>query len=153
MTRKLLVLVATCAAFMFTAQVADAGQRKEINPTIRATDFWVGGAWTGAWLALAGHVPDGFGFTGTTIGCMATSPMVATVALNRPLTYREAHILMGGCVIPVIGSWLVNEAYNNGWLWAPDEKPVRMASHKKSKTAARPADKVAAKQVEMAAVH
>jgi hypothetical protein len=70
---------------------------------------------------------------GTTIGCAATAPMVATVALNRPLKYREAHILIGSCVIPIIGGWLVNEAYNEGWLVAPDEKPVRKVRHRRHK--------------------
>ena len=42
--------------------------------------------------------------------------------LNRPLTYREAHILIGSCVIPIVGGWLVNEAYNHHVLWAPDER-------------------------------
>jgi hypothetical protein len=51
--------------------------------------------------------------------------------LNRPLKYREAHILVGSCVIPIIGGWLVNEAYNNGILWAPDEEPVRKKSRKR----------------------
>ena len=131
MNRKFVVLAAAFAAFVFTAQAADARQRKEVDPTINATNFWVGGAWTGAYFAMAKPVAPVA--VGTTIGCMATAPMVATVALNRPLKYREAHILMGSCLIPIIGGWLVNEAYNNGWLWAPDEKPVRKARYKKKK--------------------
>jgi hypothetical protein len=51
--------------------------------------------------------------------------MVATVLLKRPLRYREAHMLIAGCVIPVIGSWLVEQAYDNHILWAPDEEPVK----------------------------
>jgi len=164
MYRKFLVLAAVCAAFVFGAQTADAGQRKEINPKINATNFWVGSAWTAGyfainhwdwkWNAAAAGITNAGALTLTTAGCVATSPMVASVLLNRPLTYREAHILIGSCVIPVIGGWLVNEAYNNGWLWAPDEKPVRVAAHGKSKmaaakptqktTAAKPAQKVAA---------
>jgi hypothetical protein len=42
--------------------------------------------------------------------------------LNWPLTYREAHILIGGCVIPIVGGWLVD--------WAPDE-PQPAAMHVK----------------------
>ena len=57
----------------------------------------------------------------STIGCAALSPIVATAVLNRPLTYREAHILIGGCVIPIVGGWLVDQAYENHILWAPDE--------------------------------
>ena len=56
----------------------------------------------------------------TTMGCAAVSPMVATVVLNRPLSYREAHILIGSCVIPIVGGWLVNEAYNANPQWEPE---------------------------------
>jgi hypothetical protein len=167
MSRKFVVLAAVVAAFAFTAQAATAGERKPVNPVIDATNFWVGGAWTAVlfginhwdtkWDAASAGISSGGAIVGTTIGCMATSPMVATVALNRPLSYREAHILMGSCLIPVIGGWVVNEAYNNGWLWAPDERPVRVASHKKSKMAAKPtaktANKLAAAPIEMAAIH
>ena len=70
----------------------------------------------------------------TTVGCAAASPIVATAVLNRPLTYREAHILIGGCVIPIIGGWLVDQAYENHILWAPDEPqraPVRVVHRKR----------------------
>ena len=139
MSRKFVVAAAALAAFVLTAPAASAGQHKKIDPTIDATNFWVGAAWTGAAVAMAKPVAPVI--VGTTIGCMATAPMVATVALNRPLKYREAHILIGSCVVPIIGGWLVNEAYNSGWLWAPDEKPVRVAHHDKKKMAARPAVK------------
>jgi hypothetical protein len=132
MPRKFAILAAGLAAFVFTAQPADAGHRKPIDPTIDATNFWVGTAWTGAAVAMSSPVAPVA--IGTTIGCTATAPMVATVALNRPLKYREAHILIASCVIPFIGGWLVNEAYDNGWLVAPDEKPVRKARlHNKKK--------------------
>lgn len=167
MFRKFVVLAAAVAVFAVTAQAATAAQRKPVDPVIDATNFWVGAAWTAAlfginhwdtkWDAASAGISSTGAIIGTTIGCMATSPMVATVALNRPLKYREAHILMGSCLIPFVGGWVVNEAYNNGWLWAPDEKPVRVASHKKSKMAAKPAaksaNKLAASQMDMVAVH
>ena len=131
MTRKFVVLAATLAAFVLTASAAEAGKRKEIDPTIAWTNFWVGSAWTGAAVAMSSPIAPVA--VGTTLGCAATAPMVATVALNRPLKYREAHILIGSCAIPFIGGWLVNEAYNTGWLWAPDEKPMRKARHKNKK--------------------
>ncbi len=77
-----------------------------------------------------GYAPSGAAATIGTIGCAAASPIVATAVLKRPLTYREAHILIGSCVIPIIGGWLVNEAYNDGWLWAPDEKRARRVRHR-----------------------
>jgi hypothetical protein len=137
MNRMFVVTAAAFAAFVFTAQAADAGQRKPIDPTIDADNFWLGIAWTGAAVAMAKPVAPVV--VGTTFGCMATSPMVATIALKRPLKYREAHILMGSCLIPFVGAWLVNEAYNSGWLWAPDEQPVRVGRHSKKKMAAKPA--------------
>ncbi len=63
----------------------------------------------------------------TGVGCAALSPIVGTAVVNRPLTYREAHMLIADCVIPFIGGWLVNAAYNNHVLWAPDEGPPRTA--------------------------
>jgi hypothetical protein len=131
MSRTFVVIAAAFAAFIFTAQTADARHRKPIDPTIDATNFWVGAAWTGAAIAMTKPIVPVI--AGTTLGCMATSPMVATVALNRPLKYREAHILMGACLIPFVGGWLVNEAYNSGWMWAPDEQPVRKVRHHKKK--------------------
>jgi hypothetical protein len=45
------------------------------------------------------------------MGCTALSPIVPTAVLNRPLTYREAHILIRGCVIPILGGWVVDQAF------------------------------------------
>ena len=147
MNRKFVALAAAFAAFIFTAPMADAGQRKPIDPTINVVSNVVGAGWTagyfainhwewgasGGWDRQAAGISQAGAIVGTTIGCAATSPIVATIVLNRPLTYREAHILVGSCLIPVIGGWLVNEAYNNGWLWAPDEKPVRKVHYRKKK--------------------
>ena len=62
----------------------------------------------------------------------AVSPMLATVLLKRPLTNREAGVLFGSCVIPIVGGWLVNEAYNANPHWEPGYVPVKVA-HKKKK--------------------
>ncbi len=154
MYRGLVALVTALAAFLF-AQSVGASERKPIDPAIDMTANVVGAGWTVGYFAInhwhwkwdagSAGISSAGAIVGTTIGCMATSPIVATVALNRPLTFREAHILMGSCLIPFIGGWLVNEAYNEGWLWAPDEKPVRLAHHKKKKMAAKPVGKTAAR--------
>lgn len=143
MNRNFGILAATLLALFFTAQTADAGQRKPIDPTVNVVSTVVGAGWTAVYFGLnnwhwkwdhsVAGISEGGAMIGTTIGCAATSPIVATAVLNRPLKYREAHILVGSCVIPVIGGWLVNEAYNNGWLWAPDEAPVRKVRHVKRK--------------------
>lgn len=135
MYRKLAILAAFLAAIGFTLQAAEARTRKPVNPTLNAVSTGVGAGWTTGyfainhwrwkWNASAAGISNAGALVGTTFGCMATSPMVATVVLHRPLKYREAHILIADCLIPFVGGWLVNEAYNNGYLWAPDEKPVR----------------------------
>jgi hypothetical protein len=131
MNRKLGIFVALIAAFAITCQSAQAGGRHHINKKIVAVAIGVGAASTAAYFAIGGwHWGNGWnygnGFTRlgaygvTTIGCAAVSPIVATVVLNRPLTQREAHILIGSCVLPLVGGWLVNEAYNDHPEWDPD---------------------------------
>jgi hypothetical protein len=126
---------AAVAAFAFICQDANAGGRRHVDKRVTAVAIGVGAASTATYFAIGGWSGNSWnnasGLTRagawglTTMGCAAVSPMVATVVLKRPLTYREAHILIGSCVIPIFGGWLVNEAYNSGVLWAPDEKPVR----------------------------
>jgi hypothetical protein len=134
MIRKFAVFVAALAAFAFVAQTAEAGGRKRVDPRLTATAIGVGAASTATYFALNNwHWKWDSGRSGitslgayglTTLGCAAVSPIVGTVVMNRPLKYREAHILVGSCVVPLVGGWLVNEAYNAGLLWAPDEQPA-----------------------------
>ena len=131
MNRKLALIAAVVAAFAFTSQGAQAGGRHHVDKRIAAVAIGVGAASTAAFFAINDWRwhgwNNGSGLTRlgawgvTTIGCAAVSPMVATVVLNRPLTQREAHILIGSCVIPIVGGWLVNEAYeaHPGWEPAP----------------------------------
>ncbi len=44
----------------------------------------------------------------TTGACMVATPFVYTVAVNRPLTYREVYMGMADCIVPFVGSYLVN---------------------------------------------
>jgi len=126
MNRKLVVFAAVMAAVAFACQSANAGERKEIDPRITGTAIGVGVASTAAYFAIKGNSHWGrpnWGAWGiSAYGCAVVSPIVATVVLNRPLSYREAHILIGSCVVPLVGGWVVNEAYNAHILWAPDEK-------------------------------
>lgn len=144
MNRKLAFLVAAVAAFAFTVQAADARSRHRVDKRIKAVSIGVGAASTAAYFAINDWKWDGWnnasGLTrlgawgSLTMGCAALSPMVATAVLKRPLKYREAHILIGSCVIPVVGGWLVNEAYNAHLLWAPDEQVV-VKKHRKKRRA------------------
>lgn len=131
MNRKLALFAAMIAVFAFTSQAADAHGRKHVSKRLTAVSIGVGAASTAAYFGINDWRTNGWnnssGLTQwgawgiTTLGCAAVSPIVATMVLNRPLRYREAHILVGSCVVPIIGGWLVNEAYNAGWMTAPDE--------------------------------
>ena len=72
---------------------------------------WNRGATRGAWIGSAGA------YALTTGGCMAVSPMLGTVVLGRPLTAREAHVLMGGCLIPIVGGYIVNAIWDANPQW------------------------------------
>jgi hypothetical protein len=137
-------LVAALAVLAFSAPTANAESGRRVDHRITAVAIGVGTASSAGYFALndwhfnhwnsARHGVTSFGAWGlTTVGCAALSPIVATAVLNRPLTYREAHILVASCFIPVIGGWLVNEAYNNHILWAPDEQPAPKPHRKRAK--------------------
>lgn len=83
--------------------------------------YWSLNDWHWKWDAARHGITAAGAWGLTTMGCAALSPIVATAVLNRPLSYREAHMLIAGCVIPIVGSWLVDQAYENHILWAPDE--------------------------------
>ena len=151
MFRKLL-LAAVAAVFAFGLHSAEAGTTSPRDrTTLDVVGTGVGLGMTAGFFALNdGHwkwdsARHGITVAGamvlTTVGCMALSPIVATAVLNRPLTYREAHVLIGGCIIPVIGGWLIDQAYENHILWAPDEPQAKAAvvqvKHHKKYVAAR----------------
>ncbi|AXK79153.1 hypothetical protein DW352_00645 [Pseudolabrys taiwanensis] len=148
MNRKLAVFVAALAAFAFVTQAAEAGGRRKVDPRLSATAVGVGAAstaayfafnnWNWKWDSARAGVTSMGAYAITTVGCAALSPIVGTAVMHRPLTYREAHILVGSCLIPVVGGWLVNEAYNEGILWAPDEQqPVAVKKHRKRHVATK----------------
>ena len=131
MYRKVAFVVAAVAALALSYAPANAGGRHKDKVVMDATSIGVGAGMTAAYFALNDwnwkwdSARNGITATGafaiTTIGCAALSPFVASAVLKRPLKYREAHELIAGCVIPVIGSWLVDQAYDHHILWAPDE--------------------------------
>lgn len=131
MYRKVAFVVAAVAALALSYAPANAGSRHKDKVVLDATAIGVGAASTAAYFAFndwnwkwdssrAGITSLG-AMVGTSIGCAALSPFVASAVLKRPLKYREAHELIAGCIIPVIGGWLVDQAYDNHILWAPDE--------------------------------
>lgn len=127
--------VAAAVATLSLVQAADAQPRRHrIDPRVDAAGIGVGVASTVAFLALngwhlkRGHATTALGtngaFIATTAGCIVFSPMVATVLVHRPLTYREAHVLTAGCLVPFVGSWLVNQAYDAHPEWAAFDGPA-----------------------------
>jgi hypothetical protein len=135
------MLAAAIAAFVFTCQGADAHWRKHhVDKRLAAVSIGVGAASTAAFFSInnwkfdhwhASSISEVGAYVGTTIGCMAVSPMVATVVLNRPLTMREAHVLAASCILPIVGGWLVNQAYNAHPEWEAGSAPPVVRHHRK----------------------
>lgn len=145
MNRKVAIFAAALMAFAFTAPGAQAGSHRT-DKRLKAVSMGVGAAATAGYFAInhwhwhwdskaAGISMAGASLL-TTIGCAAVSPMVATVVLKRELTLREADVLVGSCVIPIIGGWLVNKAFDAHPEWEAADKPAhkwhkRRRHHKK----------------------
>lgn len=142
MKRTVALAAAVIAAFAFTVQSADAGSRRHVDKRVTAVAIGAGAASTAAYFAIndwkwkwqGGRYMTSLAAWGmTTVGCAAVSPMVATVVLNRPLSNREAGVLLGSCVVPIVGGWLVNEAYNANPSWEPAAKPAKKKAAMKAK--------------------
>ena len=122
------------ATLVLLCQSADARTRRHTtDPRVDAAGFIVGTASTVGYFALRdwkfnangrlhGLTPLG-AMTVTTMGCMAFSPIVGTVMARRELTCREAYARTADCVIPFVGAWLVNRAFDAHPEWEP--KPAR----------------------------
>lgn len=145
MSRALTTVATVIAAFIFTGQSADAQWRKQhVDKRVAVVSLGVGAASTATYLSVnewnADHwnataITQFGAFAGTTIGCMAVAPMLATLVVDRPLTIREAQVLFASCLIPVIGAWLVNQAYDAHPEWEAGEAPPPPAPHHKKRYA------------------
>jgi hypothetical protein len=129
------VAAGVAVALLLMTQSASAGSSKT-DRRITAASIGVGTATTAGYFALRdwklnnGHTRiNGMGPSGAfavmTGGCLALSPIVATVLVQRELTFREAYGLAADCVIPFVGAWLVNKAFDAHPEWEPKAKPVR----------------------------
>jgi hypothetical protein len=144
MNRKFIVFAALVAAFAFACQTAQAhGPRNHDKKKLAAVAIGVGAASTAGFFALnnwrwngwdthgtAGGLTRLGAYGATTIACAAVSPMVGTVVLQRPLTMREAHVLVGSCVVPIVGGLLVNAIWDAHPEWEPAQ-PVHHRRHGK----------------------
>jgi hypothetical protein len=137
MTRALSVLAAVIAVLALFCQTADAGplRRNQTDPRLSAVSFGVGTATTVGFFALRnwqwhnkGKL-NGLGMNGaaivTTGACLALSPIVGTLVVQRELTFREAYALTADCVVPFVGGWLVNKAFDAHPEWEPRKARLR----------------------------
>jgi hypothetical protein len=124
-------------AMALLSQSADARSPRpyRTDPGIQATSIGVGAAATVGFFALrdwrlrgnrrVNGLTAGGAAVVTTAGCLALSPIVGTVLVGRELTYREAYGLTADCVIPFIGAWLVNKAFDAHPEWEAATADIR----------------------------
>jgi hypothetical protein len=117
MKKTLLALAAVLAMFGLIAQsgTANALLLKDRSPNVTAAQLVVGLGTTGAYLALTHRHHSNwnkFRFNAkwyglTTVGCMSLTPILgaAMVGANegRELKSSEVFIMMGDCVVPILG--------------------------------------------------
>lgn len=141
MYRKLLSAAAVILAIGLHSQAVRAEDNPILNflfgrqdPRLTATGIGVGLAATGASYAMTHKhgVPatrfasPGVAFAVTSYGCAVVYPIIGTIVLNRPLTPREAYSGIAGCIVPFIGSWIVDNALpHTAWY---DGMPERHAA-------------------------
>ena len=141
MKRSLALAAAVIAAFSLTVQSADARGRRHVAKEVKVAAIVTGAAatvtyfaindWKWRWQNNSSGLTSLAAYGATTLGCAAVAPMVATVLVKRPLTMREGHVLVGSCVLPIVGGWLVNEAYNAHPEW--EGRKARKHHRKKAK--------------------
>jgi hypothetical protein len=135
MKQWLWLCVIAVASLALGSQSANADSVRRTEPGLQATSIGVGAASTVGFFALQGwsfngrHRSGALGSGGaavvTTAGCLALSPIVGTVLTQRELTHREAYGLFADCVVPFIGAWLVNQAFDAHPEWEPGRAVAR----------------------------
>jgi hypothetical protein len=134
MKKRLLALAAAVAMFGLAAQsgTANAFLLGGRSPNVTASQLVVGLGTTGAYLALTHrhhhhlHHHNKFRFSAkwwglTTVGCMGLTPILGAglVGANegRELKRSEVFIMMGDCVVPILGGlfWQSMFAANPQW--------------------------------------
>ena len=133
MKKSLLALAAAAVIGLF-AQVgtAQAFLLKDRSPSVTAGQIIVGASMTGAYIGLTcrhglNHCrPYGRNFSTkwfglTTVGCFALTPIIggALVSLNehRELRSSEVFMMVGDCVLPIIGGLIMKAAFDANPQW------------------------------------
>jgi hypothetical protein len=138
MKKWIVLLAGLLAASALTVQSADAHGRKKVGKGVVVAGVVTGAAATASYFWInngnwrwRGDSVNGITQTGavalTTVGCMAVAPILATALEGRELTYREAGVLAGGCVVPIIGGYIVNAIWDANPQWERFEKKKRVA--------------------------
>ena len=136
--KKIILLAAALVAFVgsYPRTAAADGPLDFLfrgDPKVVWSGIAVGAGSVGAYYAIAPrhhhHMRHGFTKLGaagiTTVGCMVVAPIVASAWVasteHRELTQHEALGLVGGCVVPVLGSLFWDWAYaaHPEWERAP----------------------------------
>jgi hypothetical protein len=139
MRKYLSMFVVAFAALALLCQAADARAKvrvyKKVDSRVTAVAIGAGAASAVAFFAINdwrwNDWNNSSGLTrlgawgATTLGCAVVAPMVATAVVRRPLTMREGHVLVGSCVIPIIGGYLVNAAFDANPSWEPRRRRGR----------------------------
>lgn len=136
MKRTIAVVASLIAAVALSCTSADAHWRhRKVDHRVKAVEVGAAVASTVTYFSLldwnwskhsAGYKWGAAG--AVTLGCLVVSPIIAAALVpERQLTNREVGVLAGSCVIPIIGGWLVNAAYDAHPEWEPE----RMAMHKR----------------------
>ena len=139
--QRFFAIICALAAIALTCQPANAfllERHKKVSPPVRATAVGAGIASTVTYWSLLDWSWDkkssGYklGAAGAvTFGCMVLSPMVAAALKKRELTLREVYVLEGSCIIPIVGGFLVNAAFDANPQW---EEPVAVKVTKRATT-------------------
>jgi hypothetical protein len=130
----LVTVVVTGIALLCQSADARPLKRNQDDPRLTATGIGVGVGMTAAYFALRdwkwkeprnAKVSNGGAMVITTVGCMALSPIVGTIAVQRELTLREAYAMTADCVIPFVGGWLMNKAFDAHPEWEAKGRRAR----------------------------
>jgi len=54
--------------------------------------------------------------------CMAVKPMLSSAIKGRELTLKEAHEAVAGCILPIVGGWLVRSYFPESWNKLPTRR-------------------------------
>ena len=117
MKRLVVAAAALVAALGLAGQTARAQGLFPLyrsDPQLAVSGLAVGAATTGAYFAVrnAGggprRIPVGGAWGLTTVGCMALTPLIGGIVVQRELTRREVHMMLADCIVPFIGGWIMD---------------------------------------------